>query len=116
MPISGRAGAAPTLESQEAYPPARSTALAGYMASLFVVGDRERRRLITFETTRDPIWLYSVDAIRRRPQAWHRQEDTHDAFSWRCGARANRANLAPRIIARDRSTDGGVHVRRHIFS
>src|SRR5438105_11510875 len=32
MPISGRAGAMPTLESQEAYPPARSTASAGYAA------------------------------------------------------------------------------------
>ncbi len=32
MPISGRAGAAPALEPQEAYPPARSTALAGYVA------------------------------------------------------------------------------------
>jgi hypothetical protein len=30
MPISGRAGAAPTFESPEGYPPARSTALAGY--------------------------------------------------------------------------------------
>src|SRR5215213_7905023 len=30
VPISGRAGTVPTLESQEAYPPARSTALAGY--------------------------------------------------------------------------------------
>jgi len=30
MPISGRAGTAPALEPQEAYPPARSTALAGY--------------------------------------------------------------------------------------
>jgi hypothetical protein len=32
MPISGRAGAAPDLERREAYPPARSTALAGYPA------------------------------------------------------------------------------------
>ena len=32
MPISGRAGTAPALEPQEAYPPARSTALAGYPA------------------------------------------------------------------------------------
>ena len=31
MPISGRAGAVPALEPQEAYPPARSTALAGYV-------------------------------------------------------------------------------------
>src|SRR5688572_18917705 len=29
-PISGRAGTVPALDSQEAYPPARSTALAGY--------------------------------------------------------------------------------------
>src|SRR5690349_5010169 len=29
-PITGRAGAALALEPQEAYPPARSTALAGY--------------------------------------------------------------------------------------
>ena len=33
MPISGRAGTAPALEPQEAYPPARSTALAGYAAA-----------------------------------------------------------------------------------
>ena len=33
MPISGRAGAVPTVEPQKAYPPARSTALAGYPAA-----------------------------------------------------------------------------------
>jgi hypothetical protein len=32
LPISGRAGAAPALEPKEAYSPARSTALAGYVA------------------------------------------------------------------------------------
>src|SRR4051794_18597080 len=32
MRISGRAGAAPALEPQEAYPPARSTASGGYTA------------------------------------------------------------------------------------
>jgi hypothetical protein len=31
-PISGRAGAAPALDVEEAYPPARSTASAGYAA------------------------------------------------------------------------------------
>jgi len=30
MPISGRAGTTPALEQKEAYPPALSTALAGY--------------------------------------------------------------------------------------
>jgi hypothetical protein len=33
VPISGRAGTAPTLEPQESYPPARSTALACYAAA-----------------------------------------------------------------------------------
>ena len=32
VPITGRAGANPALEPQEAYPPARSGALAGYAA------------------------------------------------------------------------------------
>src|SRR5688572_6636197 len=32
-PISGGGGAAPALERREAYPPARSTALAGYLAA-----------------------------------------------------------------------------------
>jgi hypothetical protein len=32
LPISGRAGAAPAREQQEAYPPSRLTAWAGYPA------------------------------------------------------------------------------------
>jgi hypothetical protein len=38
VPISGRAGAAPALEPQEAYPPARSAALAGYAAAPLIAG------------------------------------------------------------------------------
>ena len=43
VPISGRAGAAPTLEPQEAYPPARSTALAGYASPLAAVSNNSNQ-------------------------------------------------------------------------
>jgi hypothetical protein len=43
-PISGRAGAAPALEPREAYPPARSTASAGYVAGRVAGFERWSKR------------------------------------------------------------------------
>src|SRR4051812_23032814 len=67
MPISGRAGAAPALEPQEAYLPARSTALAGYAGALktrVAAGNTEMETSATTAGTPTPRAVPSTSSTR----------------------------------------------------
>ena len=67
MPISGRAGTVPALEPQESYPPARSTASAGYAA------------LASADSTE---WVAGVDAaVLQQVTPMHRVHDGSPGFA-----------------------------------
>ena len=57
MPISGRAGAAPIFEPQEAYPPARSIASAGYGAPLALAIDPASGFTIAADTAHQQLFV-----------------------------------------------------------